>query len=346
MKVKLTTWKISTLFKLKDKINPQPPYQRGEVWKYRKNALLIDSILRGIDIPKIYLRKLENSAHDYEIADGQQRINAIFSFLEGDYCLLEDEEKGLDLKSIDNVKIGGKKFKNLDEELKDKFTDYEVSIAIIETADNREIRTLFGRLQEGEPLVPAEKRNAIISKAGTIIDNFVLNNKFFLNSKIQPARYKRQDYLAHALALYFYKNTKPLKASLLLEMYLDKKLDCSTSNQKNVSEILDAMYELDQLSQTRVYKKFHFIDLFLFLRNNASKINKINYRKFADEYDALEAKRLKIKDPKTLISGPNATKENKILYDYYMAFKYAGAEPDSITKRNDSFKIIFKDIFN
>ncbi|MBZ4040948.1 MULTISPECIES: DUF262 domain-containing protein [Flavobacterium] len=346
MKVKLTTWKISTLFKLKDKINPQPPYQRGEVWKYRKNALLIDSILRGIDIPKIYLRKLENAAHDYEIADGQQRLNAIFTFLENDYSLLEDEEKGLNLKTINQLIVGGKKFRSLDPELKDKLTDYEVSIAIIEEADNYEIRTLFGRLQEGEPLVPAEKRNAIISKAGTIIDNFVLNNKFFANSKIQPARYKRQDYLAHALALFFYKNTKPLKASLLLELYLDKKLDCSHANQKLISDILDAIYQLDQLSQTRVYKKFHFIDLFLFLMNNSEKIKTINYKNFAREYDSLEVKRLKIRDPKTLLSGKDESEENKILYDYYMAFKYAGAEPDSIEKRNVSFNLIFKNIFN
>ncbi len=345
MKVKLTTWKISTLFKLKDKINPQPPYQRGEVWKYRKNALLIDSILRGIDIPKIYLRKLENGAHDYEIADGQQRLNAIFTFLENDFKLLEDEEKGLNLKKINNDIVGGKKYENFSLELKNRLTDYEVSIAIIEETNNHEIRTLFGRLQEGEPLVPSEKRNAIISKVGTIIDNFVLNSKFFQNCKIPAARYKRQDYLTHALALNFYKNTKPLKAALLLELYLDKKVDCSQANQKIISDILDVMFELDQLSVTRIYKKFHFIDIFLFLKQNEDKLKNINFKKFAQTYDQLETKRLKIRDPKLLLEGVNKTEENKILYDYYIAFKYAGAEPDSIEKRNIAFNLIFKDIF-
>jgi uncharacterized protein with ParB-like and HNH nuclease domain len=346
MKVKLTTWKISTLFKLKDKINPQPPYQRGEVWKYRKKALLIDSILRGIDIPKIYLRKLQNGAHDYEIADGQQRLNAIFNFLENDYKLLDDEEKGLNLKIINNEIIGGKKFEDLDLDIKNRLTDYEVSIAIIEEADNHEIRTLFGRLQEGEPLVPSEKRNAIISKAGTIVDNFVLNSKFFLSCKIPSARYKRQDYLAHALALFFYKNSKPLKAFLLLELYLDKQLDCSQSNQQKISDILDAMHELDQLSVTRIYKKFNFIDIFLFLNQNEDRLKNINFKKFAKEYDSLESKRLKIRNPELLIEGSNNTEENKTLYDYYMAFKYAGAESENIRKRNTSFHIIFKDIFN
>lgn len=344
MKVKLTTWKISTLFKLKDKINPQPTYQRGEVWKYRKKALLIDSILRGIDIPKIYLRKIENGAHEYEIADGQQRLGAIFSYLENDFKLLDDEEKGLDLKKISDSIVGGKKFENLDEIFQNLIKDYEVNIAIIEETNNYEIRTLFGRLQEGEPLVPAEKRNAIISRAGTIIDNFVLNNKFFQNSKIPAARYKQQDYLSHALALFFYGNLKPLKASLLLELYLDKKVDCSQANQKKISQILDVMHDLDQLSNTKIYKKFHFIDIFLFLHQNTSKLKEINIKKFAQEFDLLEQKRLKIKDPKLLLEG-DETDEAKILYDYYMSFKYAGAEPDSINKRNNSFKIIFKDIF-
>ena len=58
MKVKITTWKVSTLYKLRDKINEQPVNQRGEVWNNRKRGILIDSMLRGIDTPKIYLGKL------------------------------------------------------------------------------------------------------------------------------------------------------------------------------------------------------------------------------------------------------------------------------------------------
>jgi len=51
-------------------------YQREEdIWSGTDKKYLIDSILRGFDIPKIYLRKLPDDR--LEIVDGQQRIDTI-----------------------------------------------------------------------------------------------------------------------------------------------------------------------------------------------------------------------------------------------------------------------------
>jgi uncharacterized protein with ParB-like and HNH nuclease domain len=41
---------------LRGEIDPAPDYQRGRVWSRRKQALLIDSILRGYDLPKLFVR--------------------------------------------------------------------------------------------------------------------------------------------------------------------------------------------------------------------------------------------------------------------------------------------------
>lgn len=345
MKVKVANWKVVTLYRLREKINSQPSYQRGEVWKGRKKALLIDSMLRGIDIPKIYLRKLESDAYEYEVADGQQRLTAIIQYLEDGFSLLDDEEKGLNLRKVDGRIVGGKKFSELSVEFQASLKTYEVSVAIIEEASNHDIRTLFGRLQEGEPLVPAEKRNAIISKVGSIIDTYAGNHRFFQTCRIPFNRFKWQDFLSHAFALVLYRNRGPLKAALLLEMYLDKTLACDHATQKEFAEILDSMQEIDRQSTTRIHKKYHFIDIFFYLHRNAGRIGHLNPRAFAEVFDELEVRRLGIEDPDSVLSDPETTIEMRETVKYYWAFKHAGAESESINKRQEVFDSLFNNCF-
>jgi hypothetical protein len=342
MIVTVTNWNISTLFNIKDKINEQPPYQRGDVWKPRKRSILIDSILRGIDIPKIYLRKLNSHAYDYEVADGQQRLTTIFSFIENHISLLSDEEKGFDLGRIDGKIVAGLKYDDLDNELKNKFDNYNVTIAIIEHASNQEIRTLFGRLQEGEPLTPAERRNAIISKIGNLIDTFAINHNFFVKSRIPTNRFKKQDYLSHALALVFYNNKEPLKAELLLKMYLDKSLVINQSLHHKLAVILDKLAEIDSYSFINIYKKYHFIDMFYFLYKNYNRINQMNVKLIAKKFDDFEKLRItNYSRPEYLIENKRPTPQEKDLYDYIIAFKSNGAYPESIEKRLHVFNNIF-----
>jgi hypothetical protein len=342
MKVKVTTWKVSTLYKLREKINEQPVYQRGEVWNSRKRSILIDSMLRGIDIPKIYLRKLNSNAHDYEVADGQQRLTAINKFIENQFSLLLEEEKGLNLGKIEGKIVGGLKYEKLSKNFKSRFDNYEVTIAIIENATNQEIRTLFGRLQEGEPLVPAEKRNAIISTIGHLIDNYAINHTFFTNSRIPANRFKRQDYMSNALALISYKNAEALKAELLLKMYLDKTLVISQVLQNKIAVILDKLAEIDSNSSARIYKKYHFTDMFYFLFENYGRIAQMTAKAIAKKFDKFEEKRLaNYNNPDVLIENKKPSQEEKDLYDYIIAFRYNGADPDSITTRLRVYNNLF-----
>src|SRR3954447_4588899 len=62
----------------KGEIDLAPEYQRGKVWSRRRQALLIDSMLRGYDLPKFYVRHVESGPE--EVVDGQQRLTAIAAF--------------------------------------------------------------------------------------------------------------------------------------------------------------------------------------------------------------------------------------------------------------------------
>ena len=53
MKIEQRNWTVSTLHTGRDSINLNPRFQRGAAWQSPRQVLLIDSILRGMDIPRI-----------------------------------------------------------------------------------------------------------------------------------------------------------------------------------------------------------------------------------------------------------------------------------------------------
>src|SRR5579864_6539815 len=61
----------------------KPPYQRKPVWVARQKCYLIESILRGLPIPEIYIQQTTSAEGDteYAIVDGQQRIRAVLQFI-------------------------------------------------------------------------------------------------------------------------------------------------------------------------------------------------------------------------------------------------------------------------
>jgi|SRR6056297_1586543 len=336
MEIKVTTWKVSTLLKRKNKINEQPEYQRGKVWSNEKASLLIDSILRGIDIPKIYLRTLNNSLHDFEVADGQQRLNAIFDFVDNSFKLIDKSIKGLRVGRVENQEIGGLTFDELPKNFRDKILEFEITISIIENCTENEVRTLFGRLQEGVTLNPAEKRNAIISTTGKHIESIALNHNFFMSSKISAKRFKHQDYLAHVFALMLYNNNEDLKGVLLEKMYLDQTVIIDNQFLKNVDKILDIIHQVDNIGGRRIINKYSFVDIFWMLHKNL-KSKKLDVNKFKSAFDDFERKRLKAKGNLTILSKSRKI-ESRRLYDYILAYDRSGSMKENIATRNRVFE--------
>ena len=155
------------------RMEPNPEYQRGEVWTDGQQKKLIDSILRGYQVPIIYLHDKTIEFEDggrmdrLEIIDGQQRVNALYRFVEGDFKLYEvdDEDARFPTFLRDTDKYpcpwGGKDFRSLPEELQTQLRDTTLSVALIADATDDEVRDLFVRLQAGLPLNAQEKRDSL-----------------------------------------------------------------------------------------------------------------------------------------------------------------------------------------
>ena len=113
-------WPITTTNGYKNKIDTNPDYQRPPVWTTAQKQLLIDTILRGYDIPKLYLRKVDNTPFQYEVVDGQQRLRAIWSFMSNEFALPKDSDP------IGDVDIRGMKFDDLPFDIRSDFVSTQV----------------------------------------------------------------------------------------------------------------------------------------------------------------------------------------------------------------------------
>lgn len=146
-------------------------YQRAPRWSRRQKQLLIDSVLRGYPLPLFYFHQQQepppgvSTTPQMEIIDGQQRIRAIVEFCNGEFPLLDPaRHQNMFPKFIwDSDEPCGwanKHYAQLDFDLRDRLDHARLSIVIITTENDDEIRDLFVRLQAGSPLRPQEKRDA------------------------------------------------------------------------------------------------------------------------------------------------------------------------------------------
>jgi hypothetical protein len=131
-------------------------YQRSDkVWPPAARSFLIESILQGYPIPKIFLFQntdLKSKKTIKEIVDGQQRSKAIFDFFTNALRL----SKRTRLENAAN-----KTYDELGDDLKGHFLNYQLSIDLFVSVTPGEIRETFRRLNSYTvPLNPEEKRNA------------------------------------------------------------------------------------------------------------------------------------------------------------------------------------------
>ena len=151
MERKREPYPVSTLCELKDNIDTNPDYQRPAVWKISNKQLLIDTIIRGLDVPKFYWKQIDED--HFEVIDGQQRIRTIWEFHDNKFKLAKDADP------IDGEEIKDKFYKDLSIKMKKKFTMYLIDVVIVyNTKDDEEIREMFLRLQNGITLKSQEKR--------------------------------------------------------------------------------------------------------------------------------------------------------------------------------------------
>ncbi|MGA8808453.1 MAG: DUF262 domain-containing protein [Thermoanaerobaculia bacterium] len=172
---------------MRDKLDVSPTYQRrGNLWSRDDKAYLIDSVLNGFDVPKLYVADftyidtpLNTKRLPYAIIDGRQRLEAIFDFFDGLLTLRDDfifmPDQALSLSGL-----GYKDLQTNYPAVARLFDTFNLSVMSVITDDFGKINELFVRLNRSRPLTGAEIRNAM---AGLVPQLFrrLASHEFFEN---------------------------------------------------------------------------------------------------------------------------------------------------------------------
>ena len=167
-----------------ERLELRPDFQRNEVWTQAAQIMLIDTILKGIPIPKIYIKSIVKNEKTYRIVvDGQQRLTAILKFI-------RDE---LPLKKPYQGAYFNMKYSELPESVHDDFIRYKIDINEIFNPSDEEIRDLYSRVNKYTvQLNKQELRKADFPGDFISLAEKISENSFFDTSKIFSVKHRRR----------------------------------------------------------------------------------------------------------------------------------------------------------
>jgi hypothetical protein len=137
-----------------------PKFQRRGVWSNAGKSYFIDTILRGMPVPTIYLRQIQAPGGKKilrEVVDGQQRIRAVLDFVKGEFRL---SKLGDDRKINTYMPWSELKFSDLEQEQQDQIISFGLPTEIFYGISDEEVLRIFARLNTyGVGLNNQELRN-------------------------------------------------------------------------------------------------------------------------------------------------------------------------------------------
>lgn len=163
-----------TVFKVGDfvswaqaqRLDLHPVFQRRPVWKKGAKSYLIDTIVRNLPIPIVFLRDklaVGSITTTREVIDGQQRLRTILGFI--DPNLVGDYNQDIDyfrVNRIHNPELADKSFDQLAAEFQQAIVGYEIPVHVFSSdTEDRDVLQIFARMNAtGVKLNAQELRNA------------------------------------------------------------------------------------------------------------------------------------------------------------------------------------------
>ena len=172
--------KMITVFQIEhwiaqNNLDLSPEYQRNIVWDDERKSSLIESLLLRIPIPAFYLD--ENKQGNKSVIDGMQRLSAIHSFLNNEFCL----KKMQYLSHLDK-----KFFRDLDIKFRARIEDTELAVNILDEKCPQMVKfDVFRRVNTGGlPLNFQEIRNIMaLPKVRKLLKKMAECEEFLLATK-------------------------------------------------------------------------------------------------------------------------------------------------------------------
>ena len=163
-----------------------PKFQRRSVWSDKARSYLIDTIIRGLPVPQIFMRhdvdpKTRKSIR--EIVDGQQRVRTILNYLDDGFKILR----------IHNEEFAGHYFSGLPSPIQKDILQYIIAVDVLHGAGDAQVLDIFARLNtytvrlNKQELLNAKYfglYKSTVYSLGYEYLNFWLNNNILTNKDI------------------------------------------------------------------------------------------------------------------------------------------------------------------
>lgn len=224
----------------KGKLELQPEFQRlGEVWDNKKKSRLIESVLLEVPIPVIYLN--EDSAGNYSVIDGQQRLNAFINFIENNIRL-----SGLTIL----LELNGNRFQDIPQSLQDKFENSTIRIIEIRKESQPDVKfEIFERLNTGAVQLNAQElRNCIYrGKYNNLLKELAEDKSFQFLLGLNKPHPRMQDRELILRSLAFHHKTH-LKYTPSMKHFLNKEMESfrnlTASDEKDIKRVFSKSVKL------------------------------------------------------------------------------------------------------
>jgi len=288
-------WSVQKLL-LKDSRNKisYPDVQRDFVWTKPQMQLLIDSVLRGYDLPKIYLRKNPDDVSHFHVYDGQQRLTTLKKFANNEFALVHDADS-VDIDDND-YEIAGKRFEELHEDVVVEFNNFNLDVVFMQDFTEKDSDEMFYRLQQGTSLNPAEKRRALQSDMKHIVKELSEHTIFGKNGFIifSKNRYGFEDAVAKILHQFLNQDIVSISATNIVKTYM--KNTELTTQKPDVVRVKKAMNFIDACfnqGNPPGLRKFAYLSLMTVVDDFLRIYNITDFKnEFAKNYLEFEEKRI------------------------------------------------------
>jgi len=251
-----TSKKISDLVDLikRERLILQPEFQRNLVWTPKHKEAFIDTILKGLPFPEVYIAQkgvdLDTLETQEVVVDGQQRLSSICEYIQdSSFC-----------KNI-------KKYSELTYDEKKAFLNYDVTIRDLKDASSEIIKDIFRRINQTKyNLSPIEIQHAIydgefISTGYDILDRLD-SQKLIIFNDSEISRMSDLNFVLLLMATfeeggYFTGNSKTENYIVSYnDEYPNKK-----ETVKKFGEIFTAIADLQLTEDSIWYRKSNFFTL-------------------------------------------------------------------------------------
>ena len=326
-------------------------YQRRKVWGIKDNIRLIETILLELVIPEIFIWDCDTDPLTGKtithIVDGQQRIYAIFEFIQEKYKL---QSKHLISDEIKNL-YGDFTFSQLPDDIKKRIWTYEISVVNLNSSFSLdEIKNMFYRLNLTDySLNEQEKRNSMDSAFGKAAESLA-DLEFWTKHKIFSPRDIRRmgdvEYCSSILLLCREGIVDQTKQETLDQIYTDF-VDEYIDKAKDLEKVCVAMNVIDDLIVTETEsfssKKVQMFTLFAlafdFIDNKISITEEVKqyFIQFVKTYNAF----------KNEYDFPLSTDEERKAFEMIKKYKLASSEGvNKISNRMIRYEVLKKILLN